>query len=116
MTVHDDPNDPNRDPRRGGAREVRGVLRDEEARKAARIAQILAAVALLLSVIALIWLAVHDHDFAPSNCDPGTDYVCEPEVVEETGTVDVPTTSLSPTEVPVPTVTPSETVTTTVRP
>lgn len=112
MTLPGDPNDPrtplNRDPD--------DRLHDGKARKAAKLATIIAAVAAVIALIALIIALAHDHDAAPSNCDPSTDYVCEPETVEQTGTVDVPTTSMSPTEVPVPTVTPSETVTTTVVP
>jgi hypothetical protein len=112
MTIRNDPRyagDPNApDPDRH--------FPDEKARKAARLATILAALALLLALIALIVALVHDHDFAPQNCDPATDYVCKPEVKEEKVTTQVPTTSMSPTEVPVPTVTESETVTTTVVP
>jgi hypothetical protein len=106
MTIRDDPNDPAGRP-----------LRDEEARNTAKTATIIAAVAGLIALVALILALVHmSDDFAPANCDPATDYVCEPETVQETTTTDVPSTSMSPTEVPVPTVTPSETVTTTVRP
>jgi hypothetical protein len=92
---------------------------DEKARKAATLATILAAVAGVIALIALIYALSHDHeDKAPQNCDPATDYVCRPEVVQETKTTDVPTTSMSPssTEVPVPGTTQSEIVTTTVRP
>lgn len=108
MTIRDDPND--RPPRSDR-------LRDQDARNAARLATIIAAVAGVIALIALIVALVHDHeDKAPQNCDPNSDYVCHPETVEETGTVDVPTSSMSPTEVPVPSTTQSEIVTTTVRP
>ena len=92
---------------------------DDKARKSATIATAIAGVAALIALIALIIALVHDHeDKAPQNCDPASDYVCHPEVVEETTTTDVPTTSMSPssTQVPVPGTTQSEIVTTTVRP
>ena len=113
MVTHN-PNDPPRDP--DGRFRTDDRYRDEKARKSATLATILAAIAGVIAIVALIFAFVHNHDSAPANCDPATDYVCEPETVEETATVDVPTTTMSPTEVPVPTVTPSETVTTTVRP
>ena len=114
MVTHN-PNDPNNPRRR--ERDPDGYFPDEKARKAATLATILAAIAGLIAIVALIIALSHDHeDKAPQNCDPNTDYVCEPEVVEETTTTNVPSTSMSPTEVPVPTVSPSETVTTTVRP
>lgn len=109
MVTHN-PNDPIRTDAR---------YRDDKARKSATLATILAAIAGVIAIVALIIAFTHDHDLgdsAPANCDPATDYVCEPEVVEETATVDVPTTSMSPTEVPVPSTTQSEIVTTTVRP
>ena len=66
-------------------------MRDEKARKSASLATILAAIAGVIALVALIYAFVHGHDSAPANCNPETDYVCEPEVVEETATVDVPT-------------------------
>ena len=115
MTIRNGPNDPTDRPRDPDGR-FRDVYVDEKARKAATLATILAAIAGLIAIIALIYAFAHGHDFAPSNCSPDGGYVCVPEVVEETTTTDVPTTSMSPTEVPVPSATPSETVTTTVRP
>ena len=93
--------------------------RDEDARKSAKTALIVGAVAGLIAVIALILAAVHmSDDFAPANCDPNTDYVCKPETTTQTTTTQVPSVSMSPssTEVPVPTSSPSEIVTTTVHP
>jgi len=116
MVTHN-PNDPPRDP--DGRFRTDDRYRDEKARKSASLATVLAAVAGVIAIVALIYAFVHGHDLgdsAPANCDPATDYVCEPETVEETATVDVPTTSMSPTEVPVPSTTQSEIVTTTVRP
>ena len=116
MVTPHDPTDPDDATRRRVHGEPFDGVRDEKARKAASLATVLAAVAGVIALVALIYAFMHNHDFAPQNCDPATDYVCEPEVVEETATVDVPTTTMSPTEVPVPTSTPSEIVTTTVRP
>ena len=94
-------------------------VRDEDARKAAKTATVIGAVAGLIAVIALVLAIVHmQDDFAPANCDPASDYVRRPETSEVTTSVDVPSTSMSPTstEVPVPTSSPSEVVTTTVKP
>jgi hypothetical protein len=90
---------------------------DRDARTTAKQATILAAVAGLLGLVALILALVHmSDDFAPANCDPASDYVCEPETQTQTSTTQIPSMSMSPTEVPVPTSTPSEVVTTTVVP
>jgi len=95
-----------------------GPWPDRKARDAARLATIIAVIAGIIAVIALIVVLIHasNEDDAPANCDPTTDYVCEPETRTEEVTTQVPTTSLSPTEVPVPTVTESATVTTTTVP
>lgn len=109
MTVPGDPIHPS----------ARATLRDEEARKKAGTATVIAAVAAVIAVVALILAFVHmQQDFAPANCDPATDYVCRPETSTATSTTQVPSTSMSPTstEVPVPTSSPSEVVTTTVKP
>lgn len=90
---------------------------DSEARDRARTATIVAVIAGIIALVALVIALVHSSkDFAPANCDPSTDYVCEPEIITETTTVDVPTTSLSPTEVPVPSISRSPVVTTTTVP
>ena len=110
MTVPPNPTDPRyNDPDRH--------FPDDKARKDARTATVIGVVAGVIALIALILALVHmSDDFAPANCDPASDYVCEPETQTQTSTTQVPSTSMSPTEVPVPTSSPSETVTTTVVP
>jgi hypothetical protein len=73
MTVPDEPTQDPLHPRRPVA------VVDPDARKAARVATILAALATVLAIVALIIALVHNHDYAPQNCDISTDYVCASE-------------------------------------